>query len=166
MTPVNDSHPTRTAEEIQRELAELRSAIVADVRAVASDARTLADWRYHFRKHPWWCCAGAAALGFWIVPRRSGAPNVPAQSSSGLVDRVLAQASGAEPPAEAGAAKGAVSGAAEMLAALALRQGVGFLASYGREWLERQALEMARAARANRENHNGTAPYQEENSHD
>jgi len=56
-------------EDIERQMAEMRSALQQDVRVLASDARILADWRTHFRAHPWLFCGAAAALGFILVPR-------------------------------------------------------------------------------------------------
>jgi hypothetical protein len=58
-----------TPEEIERQMAVLRSVLEHDVKELASEARTLADWRYHFQRHPWAFCGAAAALGFLIVPR-------------------------------------------------------------------------------------------------
>jgi len=56
-------------EDIERQMAEMRSALQQDVRVLATEARTLADWRTHFRAHPWLFCGIAAALGFVLVPR-------------------------------------------------------------------------------------------------
>jgi hypothetical protein len=56
-------------EDIERQMAEMRSALQQDVRVLASEARILADWRTHFRAHPWLFCGVAAALGFILVPR-------------------------------------------------------------------------------------------------
>lgn len=56
-------------EDIERQMAEMRSALQQDVRILATEARTLADWRTHFRAHPWLFCGIAAALGFMLVPR-------------------------------------------------------------------------------------------------
>ena len=61
-----------TPDEIERQLAAIRSVLKRDVRDLASEARELMDWRCHFRSHPWLYCGGAAALGFMLVPRGSG----------------------------------------------------------------------------------------------
>jgi hypothetical protein len=58
------------SEHIRQEMAAAREALARDARAVASDARTLTDWRNHFRAHPWLFCGGAAALGFLLVPQK------------------------------------------------------------------------------------------------
>jgi hypothetical protein len=58
-----------TPDEIERQLAAIRSVLKRDVRDLANEARELIDWRCHFRSHPWFYCGGAAALGFMLVPR-------------------------------------------------------------------------------------------------
>lgn len=58
-----------TPDEIEQQLAAIRSVLKRDVRDLVSEARELIDWRCHFRAHPWLYCGGAAALGFLLVPR-------------------------------------------------------------------------------------------------
>jgi ElaB/YqjD/DUF883 family membrane-anchored ribosome-binding protein len=60
----------KLGEDIERQLATMRSVLHHDVRHLATEARTLVDWRYHFRAHPWVYCGGAAALGFMLVRGR------------------------------------------------------------------------------------------------
>jgi hypothetical protein len=57
-------------DEIQTRLAELRGALERELDGAVANARTLADWRYHFRAHPGWFCAAAALVGFVLVPAR------------------------------------------------------------------------------------------------
>ena len=59
-----------TLDAIQEQLAAVRTALNDDVRSVAADARTLTDWRHHFREHPLLFSGAAAALGFVLIPRR------------------------------------------------------------------------------------------------
>ena len=59
-----------TSDDIERQLAAMRSVLHQDVRDLATEARTLVDWRCHFRAHPWLYCGGAAALGYMLVPGR------------------------------------------------------------------------------------------------
>ena len=63
-------NPICNSDDIERQLATMRSVLHQDVRDLATEARTLVDWRYHFRAHPWLYCGGAAALGFMLVPGR------------------------------------------------------------------------------------------------
>ena len=60
---------TKTA-DICNEMQQVRCNMGDDVGEFVQSARTLSDWRYYARKYPWACLAGAAALGFWIVPKR------------------------------------------------------------------------------------------------
>lgn len=68
-------NPISTSDDIERELAATRSVLHQDVRNLATEARTLVDWRYHFCAHSWLYCGGAAALGFMLVPGRKR-PNI------------------------------------------------------------------------------------------
>ena len=57
-------------DEIQRQMAALRSALAHDVSGSIDSAKLLADWRYHFRKHPALFCGAAALAGYLLVPSR------------------------------------------------------------------------------------------------
>jgi hypothetical protein len=72
--------PEQTPEEIQRRMAVLRGALEQEVDGVVDSARTLSDWRYHFRAHPALFCVAAVAVGFVLVPRRGGPAAVSASS--------------------------------------------------------------------------------------
>ena len=63
-------NPVSPSDDIERQLATMRSVLHQDVRDLGTETRTLVDWRYHFRAHPWLYCGGAAALGFMLVPGR------------------------------------------------------------------------------------------------
>jgi hypothetical protein len=77
-------NPISTSDDIERQLAEMRSVLDQDVRGLANQARTLVDWRCHFRSHPWLYCGGAAALGFMLVPRRQPPLKVEASIVTGI----------------------------------------------------------------------------------
>jgi hypothetical protein len=62
---------TKTA-EICRQMDDVRSSLGADVEEIVASAKTLTDWRLYVKSHPWLSMAGAAALGFLAVPKRSG----------------------------------------------------------------------------------------------
>ncbi len=71
-------------DEIQRQMEALRAALAQDLNGSIDSAKLLADWRYHFRKHPAVFCGVAAALGFIVVPRRPPAQTavqVPVQAA-------------------------------------------------------------------------------------
>jgi hypothetical protein len=62
--------PVETPEEIQQRMAAVRRELEQQVAGVFTNARTLADWRHHFREHPLLVCGAAAAIGFLVVPQR------------------------------------------------------------------------------------------------
>ena len=58
------------AEEIQRQMREVRSELRDDVQEIVASARVMADWHYYVRTYPWICLGAAAALGYMLVPSR------------------------------------------------------------------------------------------------
>jgi len=126
-------------EELRNAMAEVRAALSRDARAAACDARTLADWRHHFRNHPWLCCTGAAAIGFLVVPQRKSLP------------RVAARALGAD-RAETSRPKSIAATLLEIGGTLVARQSLKYLARRGVDWLEaRSATRQAAEQHAPRE---------------
>ena len=61
------------AQEIRRQMAEIRSQLGREVESLASSAKEKTDWRYYYRQHPWLFVGAAAAVGFLIVPARGPA---------------------------------------------------------------------------------------------
>jgi hypothetical protein len=59
---------------IQDHMAQIRREVdqtVGDIAGQVDDLRRqLADWRYYVRRYPWVAVAGAAAVGYLIVPKR------------------------------------------------------------------------------------------------
>jgi hypothetical protein len=120
------------SEHIRREMAEARAALAHDARAVAWDARTLADWRHHFRAHPWLFCGGAAALGFLLVPRREQ-PNYAASAKRAAEKNGQAETT----PSAASLATTLLGIGVTFLA----RQSANYLARRGLDWLTLRAAK-------------------------
>jgi ElaB/YqjD/DUF883 family membrane-anchored ribosome-binding protein len=59
-----------SAEDIRRQMQDVRRSAAEEVRELVDTAKTLTDWRYHVKHHPWICAGTALALGFLIVPRK------------------------------------------------------------------------------------------------
>jgi hypothetical protein len=56
--------------DICREMSAVRSNGREGVAEMVDSAQTLTDWRHYVNSHPWLCLAGAAVLGFMVVPKR------------------------------------------------------------------------------------------------
>jgi len=121
----------KDADDLRRQLAAARASLSRDAQAVASDARTLVDWRHHLRAHPWLAVGGAAAVGFLLAPRRrrrSAADDVaPAQ-----VAGQQAGPSAVEPPKVRAMAASLASTVATMM----LRQSASLAGQLALAWLE------------------------------
>jgi hypothetical protein len=59
------------ADNIRREMAEIRSQLHQDMREVVSVATTATDWRTYVRGHRWLAIGLAFSCGYLLVPRRS-----------------------------------------------------------------------------------------------
>lgn len=56
--------------DISQRMEAVRSELGDDVEELVESARMLTDWRHYVRQFPWACMAGAAAIGFFVVPKR------------------------------------------------------------------------------------------------
>ncbi len=58
------------AKNLQRQMAQVRSELTEDVQGIREQVQDLKDWRGFVRRHPWAVAAGAAAVGYLLVPKR------------------------------------------------------------------------------------------------
>ena len=70
MTSAMSVSPIPAAEEIQRQMSQVRSELREDVQEIVENARTMAEWRFYVRSYPWLCLGAAAAAGYLLVPPR------------------------------------------------------------------------------------------------
>jgi hypothetical protein len=117
-------------EHLRRELAAARAALSRDAHAAIDDAHTLADWRHHFRAHPWLWCGGAAVLGYLLVPRRRASP-LPSSFESPLT--TITDHSTSEQVQ--GATKGAVATLVGLGGTFLARQALSYATRRGLDWL-------------------------------
>jgi len=59
-----------SGDDIAERMQHVRKNVGEDVKGIVENARTLADWRYHVKHHPWLCVGAALALGYLVVPKR------------------------------------------------------------------------------------------------
>ncbi len=121
-------------DDLLRQMAVARAALSHDAQSVVANARTLADWKHHFRAHPWLFCGGAAAIGFLLVPERK--PTSAGSSAEGA-------ASGLDesPPSIAVTVLGAA-------ATFAARQSLNYLIRRGFHLLEQRSAPPSEAGSA------------------
>jgi hypothetical protein len=117
------------ADEIQRQMAELRIDLHRDVEGIVDSARALADWRYYVRKYPWVCLGGAAVLGYLIVPGRlkAIAPDVETLVALAKKHQLFIT-----PKPEAAKQKSIVGSLVGLAASAALRGAMGFATEYAK----------------------------------
>jgi hypothetical protein len=67
------------ADDIQRQMAEIRSQLHQDMREVVTVASIATDWRSYLRGYTWLAIGVAFASGYLLVPRRSRTSTVVVQ---------------------------------------------------------------------------------------
>ena len=69
--------PSMNVADIQRQMAQIRHDMHQEVQGAVQGARTLTDWKSLVRSYPWLSLSVAAAVGYFVVPRRrEAAPTV------------------------------------------------------------------------------------------
>lgn len=130
-------------DDLQQRLAAARSALVSDMGGAVDSAKTLTDWRQHFRAHPLVFCGAAAALGFLLVPRRRRPAQTmpmlqwsPEQIAAAMKSAPINSASTAEN-------RSVIKALLLMAATNVAREAAGFAARRGQDWLKHQVQAMA-----------------------
>ena len=83
MAMTKPSSPTDVA-DIQRRMAQIRHEMHQEVQGAVQGARTLTDWRSLVKSYPWLSLSVAAAVGYFVVPkRRKETPTVVAVAAPG-----------------------------------------------------------------------------------
>jgi hypothetical protein len=78
------------ADELQRQMAEIRSQLLQEMRGVVHVAQNATDWRSYVRGRPWIALSVAFAAGFLLVPGRPRAATVVIQPSGDLPSSEMA----------------------------------------------------------------------------
>ncbi len=126
--------PSPRVDELQRQLAQARAALTDDLAGALGSAKTLTNWRYHFRARPLWFCGAAMLAGYLAVPRHRQPPSIAIASNEAY--RPLQAAEAPSPSLiKALALMAATTIGKELLASARLK---------GTEWLMRQLHTRAR----------------------
>ncbi len=97
------------------------SELVTNVNDLVTNARQLTDWRYYVKAAPWASVGAAAAVGYFMVPRRV---QVVRPSTAQLEELAKRHPFGVEPVGRAGAKQGGPTQAVMTMVANALLRAV------------------------------------------
>jgi ElaB/YqjD/DUF883 family membrane-anchored ribosome-binding protein len=67
----NPNLTTETAEEVRRQMRQVRSDLGEEMQAFVEGARLMTDWHYYVRQAPWIAMGMAAAVGYVVVPSKT-----------------------------------------------------------------------------------------------
>lgn len=76
-----------SADDIVKRMQLVRRDVGDDVKGIVETAKTLSDWRYHVKHHPWILLGGAVALGFLVAPKRRKIPGGEAKELAALLKK-------------------------------------------------------------------------------
>lgn len=71
MSQGNFSSSPHEADEIQRQMREIRAELRDDVQDIVVSANKMADWTTYVTAYPWLCVGAALAAGYLVVPQRA-----------------------------------------------------------------------------------------------
>lgn len=74
----------KNADELRREMRQIRRELGQDVEGIVENAGRLVDWRYYMRTYPWAAVGLAAVAGYALVPQRAAVVTADAKSLSKL----------------------------------------------------------------------------------
>ena len=117
------SELSNEAFELRKQMEHIRCELAGDVQDLAGDAKTLTDYRYHVRQHPWSALAAAAAVGYMLIPNRTHKLVPDAKDLRKLIkDNQLV----VQTKSEINQKKGLFAMAVSMAAAAAMRSAIGY----------------------------------------
>jgi hypothetical protein len=71
MSQGNVSYASADADEVQRQMRDIRADLRDDVHEIVESANKMADLSTYVRAYPWLCVGAALAAGYLIVPQRA-----------------------------------------------------------------------------------------------
>jgi hypothetical protein len=128
------------AADIQRRMAQIRHVMHQEVQGAVQGARTLTDWRSLVKSYPWLSLSVAAAVGYFVVPkRRKETPTVVTVAAPG--PEFLANAGSGTQDERARSTRWTLLGTAfSLLAPIAVRAAQNYALTYFEQWLANHPL--------------------------
>jgi hypothetical protein len=126
--------------DIQRQMAQIRHDMHHEVQGAVQGARTLTDWRSIVRSYPWLSLSVAAAVGYFVVPkRRTATPSVVAGAAQS--PEFLASAGSGNQKEKARFTGWSVLGTAfSLLTPIVVRAAQNYALTYFEQWLANHPL--------------------------
>lgn len=134
---------TSTAEDLRRQMRQVRRDLGAGVEEIVDQAKSLTDWQHYVKSYPMTCLSAAAILGYLLVPARR---QVIRPSASPLVDAQVTGSAAPDPEVNSQASSGVFSKITNAIMAAAVQGGISIVQQQVNHWLAAQL--QAQAARA------------------
>jgi hypothetical protein len=135
------------AEDIRRQMAQIRHELHQDVREVVVKAEAVADWHRYIRLYPWVSVGVAFAVGYLVVPKRHrSVPRDVATAADVAEVRQAVQETRRDEPLKEKTKKGLLAAAWATAGPVAIRLAQGYAVQYLENWLLQQQQQAAGAA--------------------
>ncbi len=139
---------TDDIDDIRRRMAKIRRELHEDVRDVVESAEAVTDWKHYIRDYPWASVGLAAAVGFFLVPKRRKSVK-PAEVARAVVAQIQptveAVQAAAPPPEPRKKGRGLIGAGLGLIAPIALRAAQNYATHFVTNWIAQQQEQMAHA---------------------
>ena len=142
-TVTSSSGPkTDSADDIRRQMAQIRQRLHEDMQGVVAGAEAASDWKHYVRMYPWAAVGVALAAGFLVVPRRRRSVTKTAEKAAEAAvakfSNTVEPLASVPPPKPEEAKKGWIGAAIGLVAPLAVRAAQSYALGYVENWIAQQ----------------------------
>lgn len=139
---------TSTAEDLRRQMRQVRRDLGAGVEEIVDQAKTLTDWQHYVKSYPMACLSAAAILGYLLVPARR---QVIRPSANPLADAQETGTASSEAEVNSQASSGMFSKITSAIMTAAVQGGISIIQQQVNHWLAAQLQAQAERAQQSSE---------------
>ena len=143
--------------DLRRQMAQIRRELHEDMQGLVAGAEEAGDWKHYVKTYPWAALGVAAAVGYFIVPKRQRSADEVAseaiakatgqlQSVARKARRPLIEIGGKAEPSKAEAQKeksGVIGMLFGMVAPIALKAAQNYAMHFAQNWLAQQQQQQS-----------------------
>jgi hypothetical protein len=132
--------------DLRQKMEQIRCDLASNVTHLSDDAKTLTDYRYYVRQHPWISLGAAAAVGLLLVPRKT--KQQPMSTDPAVLEELLKKNQlVVQTKSEVNQKRGLIATGASLLAAAAMKAAMNYAQKKATERLINYAHAREQATR-------------------
>ncbi len=135
------------ADDVRRQMAQVRRELHEDMQMVVAGAESAGDWHHYVQRYPWIALGLAAAVGYFVVPRKKPTSHRIAEETAEDLEsffrkRPKTRPAEGEAKVEKKEKKAGLLGMAfGMVSPIVLRAAQSYAAGYVENWLAQQQAQ-------------------------